>query len=142
MGHWAVPVCRPGGKHKMCIFELLPQGLAADVFLFVVLPCGGKNRYPSAGMQPAHQVPIYMPGLAEVVKQCRGKNLFFSTSVQAAIKDAGFILLRGTRPRRSRNTPIARQGREAVPQQNLFPSTDVQAAIKEAGSSCFGGKVR
>ena len=28
------------------------------------------------------------------VKQCRGKNLFFSTDVQAAIKEAGLILLR------------------------------------------------
>ena len=28
------------------------------------------------------------------VKQGRGKNLFFSTDVQAAIKEAGFILLR------------------------------------------------
>ena len=75
-------------------------------------------------------------GLAEVVKQCRGKYLFFSTSVQAAVKDAGFILLRGS------TQLIARRGREAVPQQNLFPSTDVQAAIKEAGFICFGGKVR
>ncbi|WZZ01589.1 hypothetical protein YC2023_073917 [Brassica napus] len=27
------------------------------------------------------QLPIYEPGLDEVVKQCRGKNLFFSTDV-------------------------------------------------------------
>ena len=31
--------------------------------------------------------------LADVVKQCRGKNLFLSTDVQAAIKEAGFIVL-------------------------------------------------
>ena len=29
-----------------------------------------------------------------IVKQCRGKDLVFSTDVQAAIKEAGFILLR------------------------------------------------
>ena len=28
------------------------------------------------------QLPIYEPGLEEVVKQCRGRNLFFSTNVE------------------------------------------------------------
>ena len=32
---------------------------------------------------------IYVPGLAVVVKQCRGKNPSLSTDVQAAIKEAG-----------------------------------------------------
>uniref|UniRef100_M4E9D9 UDP-glucose/GDP-mannose dehydrogenase N-terminal domain-containing protein n=1 Tax=Brassica campestris TaxID=3711 RepID=M4E9D9_BRACM len=31
------------------------------------------------------QLPIYEPGLDEVVKQCRGKNLFFSTDVDKHI---------------------------------------------------------
>ena len=34
---------------------------------------------------------IHVPGLDEVVKQCRGKNLVFSTDVQAAIKEADII---------------------------------------------------
>merc|ERR1712176_821991 len=37
------------------------------------------------------QLPIYEPGLDEIVKQCRGKNLFFSTDVKGAIKDADII---------------------------------------------------
>jgi len=32
-------------------------------------------------------LPIYEPGLDEVVKRCRGKNLFFSTDVKKAIED-------------------------------------------------------
>jgi len=36
-------------------------------------------------------LPIYEPGLDEVVKQCRGKNLFFSTNVEEAIRDADII---------------------------------------------------
>merc|ERR1712176_1721015 len=36
-------------------------------------------------------LPIYEPGLYEVVKQCRGKNLFFSTNVRAAIEEADII---------------------------------------------------
>merc|ERR1712003_507140 len=37
------------------------------------------------------ELPIYEPGLDEIVKQCRGKNLFFSTDVKGAIKDADII---------------------------------------------------
>jgi UDPglucose 6-dehydrogenase len=36
-------------------------------------------------------LPIYEPGLDEVVKQCRGKNLFFSTDVKRAIEEADII---------------------------------------------------
>merc|ERR1712241_180160 len=48
-------------------------------------------------------LPIYEPGLDEVVKQCRGKNLFFSTDVQGAIKDADIIIA-------SVNTPTKIKG--------------------------------
>ena len=33
-------------------------------------------------------LPIYEPGLDEVVKAARGKNLFFSTEVDKAIAEA------------------------------------------------------
>ena len=33
-------------------------------------------------------LPIYEPGLMEVVENCRGKNLLFSTDIEAAIKEA------------------------------------------------------
>ena len=33
-------------------------------------------------------LPIYEPGLKEVVEACRGKNLFFSTDIQTAIREA------------------------------------------------------
>ena len=38
-------------------------------------------------------LPIYEPGLAEVVQQTRGKNLHFSTDVAAAIKAADIIFV-------------------------------------------------
>ena len=38
-------------------------------------------------------LPIYEPGLAEVVSQARGKNLFFSTDVDAAIDAADMIFI-------------------------------------------------
>jgi UDPglucose 6-dehydrogenase len=38
-------------------------------------------------------LPIYEPGLDEVVKERRGKNLFFSTDVVGTIKDADIIFV-------------------------------------------------
>jgi len=37
-------------------------------------------------------LPIYEPGLDEVVKGARGKNLFFSTDVDRAIEDAEWVV--------------------------------------------------
>eukprot|EP00438_Fugacium_kawagutii_P035381 Skav201840 [mRNA] locus=scaffold484:243631:246209:- [translate_table: standard] len=48
-------------------------------------------------------LPIYEPGLTEVVKACRGKNLFFSTDVKKGIEDADIIFA-------SVNTPTKTQG--------------------------------
>jgi UDPglucose 6-dehydrogenase len=39
------------------------------------------------------KLPVYEPGLAEVVAQARGKNLFFSTDVDAAIAAADMIFI-------------------------------------------------
>jgi UDPglucose 6-dehydrogenase len=38
-------------------------------------------------------LPIYEPGLAEVVSEARGRNLFFSTDINTAIKDADMIFI-------------------------------------------------
>merc|ERR1712228_733623 len=51
-------------------------------------------------------LPIYEPGLDEVVKRCRGNNLFFSTDVKTAIQEADIIFA-------SVNTPTKVKGRGA-----------------------------
>lgn len=48
-------------------------------------------------------LPIYEPGLDDVVKACRGKNLFFSTDVKTAIQEADIIFA-------SVNTPTKVKG--------------------------------
>jgi len=48
-------------------------------------------------------LPIYEPGLPEVVDKCRGKNLFFSTDIDAEIKAADIIFI-------SVNTPTKTMG--------------------------------
>ena len=49
------------------------------------------------------QLPIYEPGLEEVVRQARGRNLFFSTDVDNAILEAELIFV-------SVNTPTKKSG--------------------------------
>ncbi|KAL1130512.1 hypothetical protein AAG570_011758 [Ranatra chinensis] len=41
----------------------------------------------------SEKLPIYEPGLDEVVRQCRGINLFFSTNIATAIKEADLIFI-------------------------------------------------
>lgn len=48
-------------------------------------------------------LPVYEPGLLEIVKEARGKNLFFSTEIDQAIKDADVIFI-------SVNTPTKLYG--------------------------------
>lgn len=50
------------------------------------------------------ELPVYEPGLAELVKQSRGKNLFFSTEVEKAIDQAEMIFI-------SVNTPTKTYGK-------------------------------
>lgn len=39
------------------------------------------------------ELPIYEPGLDEVVKRCRGRNLFYSTDIPKAIREADLIFV-------------------------------------------------
>lgn len=50
------------------------------------------------------ELPIYEPGLKEIVSETRGKNLFFSTDVEEAIKESQMIFI-------SVNTPTKTYGK-------------------------------
>ena len=49
------------------------------------------------------KLPIYEPGLSEIVKRSRGKNLFFTTDVDGSLKKADMVFI-------SVNTPIKQKG--------------------------------
>jgi UDPglucose 6-dehydrogenase len=51
----------------------------------------------------SEELPVFEPGLDAVVKECRGRNLFFSTDIDAAIKEADLIFV-------SVNTPTKKTG--------------------------------
>ena len=55
---------------------------------------------------PLENLPIYEPGLAEVVAESRGRNLFFSTKVDEAIEKAEMIFM-------AVNTPTKTEGEGA-----------------------------
>src|ERR1700752_1996767 len=59
-----------------------------------------KNRIDAWN---SDRLPIYEPGLEEVVMKRRGKNLFFTTNVDQAIQDADLIFV-------SVNTPTKKSG--------------------------------
>jgi len=42
---------------------------------------------------PVDQLPIYEPGLAEVVEEARGRNLFFSSDIDTAIDESQMIFM-------------------------------------------------
>ena len=50
------------------------------------------------------ELPVYEPGLKEIVDSCRGKNLFFSTEVDKGIDEADMIFI-------SVNTPTKTYGK-------------------------------
>ena len=62
-----------------------------------------ENRIASWNDTDFDKLPVYEPGLAEVVKEARGRNLFFSTDVEKAINDAEIIFI-------SVNTPTKMYG--------------------------------
>ena len=47
----------------------------------------------AAWNSPDYALPIYEPGLVDVVKEVRGKNLFFSTDIEGAVKECDIIFV-------------------------------------------------
>ena len=63
-----------------------------------------KERIAAWNNQDTNKIPIYEPGLADVVKEARDRNLFFSTEVEKAIEEADTIFI-------SVNTPTKTYGK-------------------------------
>lgn len=61
------------------------------------------DRIAAWNSSDLNQLPIYEPGLSEVIQEARGRNLFFSTAVDRAIEEADMIFI-------SVNTPTKTYG--------------------------------
>lgn len=62
-----------------------------------------EERIAAWNHEDVNQIPIYEPGLSDVVAAARGRNLFFSTQVDQAIHEADMIFI-------SVNTPTKTYG--------------------------------
>jgi UDPglucose 6-dehydrogenase len=62
------------------------------------------ERIAAWNHQDLDQLPIYEPGLKEVVAEARGRNLFFSTDIEQGIREAEMIFI-------SVNTPTKTYGK-------------------------------
>lgn len=62
------------------------------------------DRIAAWNDEDVNNIPIYEPGLSEVVAEARGRNLFFSTEVDQAIDEAQIIFI-------SVNTPTKTYGK-------------------------------
>src|SRR5690606_3782209 len=62
-----------------------------------------KARIAAWNDADLNNIPVYEPGLGDVVAEARGRNLFFSTDVEKAIDEADTIFI-------SVNTPTKTYG--------------------------------
>jgi UDPglucose 6-dehydrogenase len=85
-----------GGPTMAVIAEKCPQ-------INVTVVDVNEQRIADWNDENFSNLPIYEPGLSEVVKIARGRNLFFSTDVERAIKEAEIIFI-------SVNTPTKTYG--------------------------------
>ena len=86
-----------GGPTMAVIAQKCPQIQVTVVDL-------NEERITAWNDQNVDNIPIYEPGLSEIVAETRGRNLFFSTDVEKAIDEAQIIFI-------SVNTPTKTYGK-------------------------------
>ena len=72
-----------------------------------------KEKINAWNNKDLKKLPIYEPGLAQLVKKCRGENLFFSTDIEKNIANSDMIFI-------SVNTPTKKKGVGAGKASNLM----------------------
>lgn len=73
-------------------------------------------------------LPVFEPNLSDIIQQCRGKNLFFSTDIENGIKEADIIFI-------SVNTPTKTFGEGAGKASNLqYLESTARSILKYANS--------
>jgi len=80
---------------------------------------------------PLENLPVYEPGLAEVVAEGRGRNLFFSTDIDTAIQESEMIFM-------AVNTPTKMEGEGAGMAADL---QYVEACAKQIGEVATSDKI-
>ena len=87
-----------------------------------------KIRIKQWNEDDLEKLPIFEPGLAEIIKRCRGKNLHFSNFVEEKIKKADMVFI-------SVNTPTKKKGLGAGKASDL---KWVEACAREVALNAIG----
>ena len=72
-------------------------------YLKVIVVDLNKDKIDSWNNEDLTKLPVYEPGLKDLIKRCRGKNLFFSTKIQQSIAESDMVFI-------SVNTPTKKSG--------------------------------
>ena len=86
-----------GGPTMAVIAQKCPE-------IQVIVVDMNEERIAAWNDEDVENAPIYEPGLSEVLKEARGRNLFFSTDIERAIDEAQIIFI-------SVNTPTKTYGK-------------------------------
>ena len=87
-----------------------------------------KSRIEEWNDSNLENLPIYEPGLKQIIKRCRNKNLFFSVNVQKHIHEADMIFI-------SVNTPTKTKGIGAGQASDL---KWIEASARQIGKYATG----
>ena len=71
---------------------------------------------------PLENLPIYEPGLSAVVKEARGRNLFFSTEINTAIDKAEMIFMAVNTPTKTEGKGAGMAADMSIPPRRIPPS--------------------
>ena len=77
-------------------------------------------------------LPIYEPGLEDLVRQCRGRNLHFSTDVEAAVREADLIFISVNTPTKSFG--MGERGTDVV--ACMYSHCKLHTVLQGGSSSC------
>lgn len=90
-----------------------------------------QNRIDCWNNLNNEELPVYEPGLQDVLDRVRDRNLHFSTDVSGAIRDADMVFL-------SVNTPTKRRGHGAGSASDL---TFIEKAARQIAESAKGSTI-
>ena len=68
-----------------------------------------EERIRDWNREDFEKLPIYEPGLAEIVKKCRGKNLHFSNLVKEKIEKADMVFISVNTPTKKKDLAQVKQ---------------------------------
>ena len=113
-----------GGPTMAVIAQKCPE-------IRVVVVDKNEERINAWNNSDLNQLPIYEPGLSEIINEVRGVNLFFTTAINVAIKEAQMIFM-------AVNTPTKTTGAGKGMAADL---TDVETCARKIASVANDSKI-